>query len=311
MAYPKVTVVGAGQVGATAAELLLLHDVADVVMIDVAEGLPQGKALDMMHMRSVERFGPRVVGTNDYADTAGSDVVVVTAGLPRKPGMTRDDLLVANRAIVESVISSVVEASPHAIIVCVTNPLDVMTYLAWTVSGLPTNRVLGMGGVLDSARFAFAIAEKTGAPIADIEALAMGAHGDAMVPMPRFSTVGGTALTELLEPGNVDALVQRTIFGGAEVVGLLKTGSAFYAPAASVVSMVRAILADTGESLPCCVYLNGEYGVADVYVNVPARLGRKGVLAVDELPLSDAELSALQNSAASIAEAVDSLGLRG
>ena len=191
MPYPKVTVVGAGQVGATAAQLLVLHQIADVVMIDVAEGLPQGKALDMMHMRSVERFGPTVSGTNDYADTAGSDVVVVTAGLPRKPGMTRDDLLAANKAIVESVIAQVVAASPDAIIVCVTNPLDVMTYLAKNVSGLPTNRVFGMGGVLDSARFAYAIAEKTGAPIDTIDALAIGAHGDAMVPMPRFSTVAG------------------------------------------------------------------------------------------------------------------------
>ena len=311
MAYPKVTVVGAGQVGATAAQLLLRHEVADVVMIDVAEGLPQGKALDMMHMRSVERFGPSVSGTNDYADTADSDVVVVTAGLPRKPGMTRDDLLAANRAIVESVIGQVAEASPHSIIICVTNPLDVMTYLAWTVSGFPTNRVFGMGGVLDSARFAYAIAEKTGAPIADIEALAMGAHGDAMVPMPRFSTVGGRVLTELLPAADVEALVQRTIFGGAEVVALLKTGSAFYAPAASVVSMVRAVLGDTGQSLPTCAYLDGEYGITDVYMSVPARLGRKGVLGIDELPLSETELSVVQNSAETVAEAVDSLGLRG
>ena len=192
-------------------------DIADVVMIDVAEGLPQGKALDMMHMRSIERFGPTVIGTNDYADTAGSDVVVVTAGLPRKPGMTRDDLLVANRAIVESVISRVVAASPNAIIVCVTNPLDVMTYLAKNVSGLPTSRVFGMGGVLDSARFAFAIAEKTGAAISDIDALAIGAHGDAMVPMPRFSTVNGTPLTELLPADQIEALIRRTVFGGAEV----------------------------------------------------------------------------------------------
>ena len=310
MGYPKVTVVGAGQVGATAAELLLLHDLADVVMIDVAEGRPQGKALDMMHMRSVERFGPTVTGTNDYADTAGSDVVVVTAGLPRKPGMTRDDLLAANRAIVESVISRVVAASPNAIIVCVTNPLDVMTYLAKNVSGLPTSRVFGMGGVLDSARFAFAIAEKTGAPISDIDALAIGAHGDAMVPMPRFSTVNGTPLTELLPADEIAALFERTVFGGAEVVALLKTGSAFYAPAASVVRMVRAILGDTGETLPTCAYLSGEYGIDDVYMSVPVRLGRAGVLEVVELALSPAELEALQASAATIAEAVDSLGLR-
>jgi len=311
MSYPKVTVVGAGQVGATAALLLLIHEVADVVMIDVAQGLPQGKALDLMHMRSVEKFGPSVTGTNDYADTAGSDVVVVTAGLPRKPGMTRDDLLAANRAIVESVIARVVSASPDAIIVCVTNPLDVMTYLAKNVSGLPTNRVFGMGGVLDSARFAFAIAERCGAAIADVDALAMGAHGDAMVPMPRFSTVAGTPLTELLPAADVDALVQRTIFGGAEVVGLLKTGSAFYAPAASVVSMVRAILGDTGTTLPTCAYLSGEYGISDVYMSVPARLGRTGVLEVVELALNAEELSALQASAGTVAEAVDSLGLRG
>lgn len=311
MAYPKVTVVGAGQVGATAAELLLLHDVADVVMVDVAEGLPQGKALDMMHLRSVERFGPTVTGTNDYADTAGSDIVVVTAGLPRKPGMTRDDLLAANSAIVKSVIGQAHAASPDAIIICVTNPLDVMTYLAWQESGLPHARIFGMGGVLDSARFAFAVAEKTGAAITDVEALAMGAHGDAMVPMPRFTTVKGTPITEMLPADDVEALVQRTIFGGAEVVGLLKTGSAFYAPAGSVVAMVRAILGDTGAVLPSCVRLTGEYGIDDIYMSVPARLGREGVLEVVELPVNDAELSALQASAATVAEAVDALGLRG
>jgi malate dehydrogenase len=305
MPYPKVTVVGAGQVGATAAQLLVLHDIADVVMVDVAEGLPQGKALDMMHMRSVEKFGPTVTGTNDY------DIVVVTAGLPRKPGMTRDDLLAANRSIVESVISAAAQASPHAILLCVTNPLDVMTCLAWKVSGFPASRVLGMGGVLDSARFAYAIAAKTGASVAEIDALAMGAHGDAMVPMPRFSTVRGTALTELLSAEDVDALVQRTVFGGAEVVSLLKTGSAFYAPAASVVAMVRAILGDTGETLPSCVRLSGEYGIDDVYMTVPVRLGRDGVREVVELPVNDAERAALQASAGTIADACDSLGLRG
>ena len=311
MAYSKVTVVGAGQVGATAAQLLLFHNVADVCMIDVAEGLPQGKALDLMHMRSVERFGPSIKGTNDYADTAGSDVVVVTAGLPRKPGMTRDDLLAANSAIVKSVIAQAAAASPEAVFVCVTNPLDIMTYLAWKESGLPTERVLGMGGVLDSARFAFAVAEKTGADIRDISALAMGAHGDAMVPMPRFTTVGGRPLTELLPQADVDELVQRTIFGGAEVVALLKTGSAFYAPAASIVAMVRAILGHTGEVLPSCVYLSGEYGIDDVYLSVPARLGRGGVLGIEELLFDDAELAALQASAATVAESLDALGLRG
>lgn len=310
MAYPKVTIVGAGQVGATAAQLILMHNIADVVLIDVAEGLPQGKALDMMHMRSVLEFGPTITGTNDYADTAGSDLVIVTAGLPRKPGMTRDDLLAANRTIVESVITQAVAASPDAVLLCVTNPLDVMTYLAWKVSGLPATRVLGMGGVLDSARFSYAIAEKTGAPIPTIEALAMGAHGDAMVPMPRFSMVDHTSLPKLLPAEDVDALVARTVNGGAEVVGLLKTGSAFYAPGASVMATAQAILGDTGETMPSCIYLNGKYGIKDVYMTVPATLGAGGVVAVEEIPLDDAELAAIQASAATISEAIDSLGLR-
>jgi malate dehydrogenase len=311
MSYPKVTVVGAGQVGATAAELILLHDIADVVLIDVAEGLPQGKALDMMHMRSVEQFGPTIVGTNDYAETAGSDVVVVTAGLPRKPGMTREDLLTVNRAIVESVISRAIAVSHDAIFLCVTNPLDVMTYQAWKVSHLPASRVIGMGGVLDSARLTYAIADKTGAQVSDIEALAIGAHGDAMVPLPRLATVAGKPLDDLLSADEIDALAQRTIKGGAEVVGLLRSGSAFYAPAASITRMVRAILGDTREVLPSCVHLDGQYGIEDVYMTVPATLGSSGVLAVDELALNYSELASIRASADSIAETLDSLGLRG
>ncbi|MDZ4168937.1 MAG: malate dehydrogenase [Coriobacteriia bacterium] len=310
MSFPKVTVVGAGQVGATAAQLLLLHETADVVMIDVAEGLPQGKALDLMHLRSVERFAPSIKGTNDYDDTAGSDVVVITAGLPRKPGMTRDDLLAANSDIMRSVIVQAVEASPDAVFVCVTNPLDIMTYLAWRESGLPYERVLGMGGVLDSARFAYAVADHTGAPIDEIDALAMGAHGDAMVPMPRFTTINGVPITELFHAHEVDALVERTVFGGAEVVALLKTGSAYYAPAGSIAAMVDAILGDSGALLPSCVMLTGEYGIDDVYLSVPARLGAGGVQGVPELPLHAAELTALQESAATVAAAVDALGLR-
>jgi malate dehydrogenase len=309
MTRPKVTVVGAGQVGATTAFLLLTKGIADVMMVDVAEGLPQGKALDMMHSRSVERFAPVVAGTNDYADTAGSDVVVVTAGLPRKPGMTRDDLLAANGAIVRSVIGAAVEASPDAIVICVTNPLDVMTYLGWKVSGLPSHRIFGMGGVLDSARFAYAIAEETGVAIDTVEALTVGAHGDAMVPLPRHSTVGGTPITELLVPGRVEALVDRTVNGGAEVVALLKTGSAFYAPAASVTAMVEAVLGDTGAVLPSCVYLDGQYGISDVYISVPAALGRDGVREVVELDLDDTELAALRESAATVAEANSGMGL--
>ncbi len=311
MSYPKVTVVGAGQVGATAAFLLAIRQVADVVLVDVAEGLPQGKALDMMHSRSVLQFGPRVSGTNDYADTAGSDLVVVTAGLPRKPGMTRDDLLSANAGIVRSVIPQVVSASPDAIVICVTNPLDIMTYLALKESGLPKERIFGMGGVLDSARFAYFIAKALNVPIDSVEALACGAHGDAMVPLPRHSMVAGTVLADTLPADEVEALVERTVFGGAEVVAFLKTGSAFYAPAASVVSMVEAVLGNTGATVPSCVYLDGEYGVSDLYMSVPATLGRDGVMAIPELELDDADLRRMQASAATIAEALDSMGLRG
>ncbi len=311
MPYPRVTVVGAGNVGATVAELLLLHAIADVVLVDVAEGLPQGKSLDLMHARSVERFAPIVQGTNEYEATTESDVIVITAGLPRKPGMTRDDLLAANSAIVRSVISEAIEFSPDAVVLCVTNPLDVMTYLAWKESGLPSSQVLGMGGVLDSARFAYAIADHTGIPVSQIDALACGAHGDAMVPLPRFSKVRGAVLTELLPEPAIAQLVERTIFGGAEVVSLLKTGSAFYAPAASVVRMVRSILQPDGVALPSCVYLDGQYGISDVYMSVPAKLGSEGVAEIPELDLNDEELAALRASAQTVSEAIDSLGLRG
>ncbi len=311
MALPKVTVVGAGQVGATAAFLMATKGLADIVLIDVADGIPQGKALDMMHSRSVEKFASTVTGSNDYAATAGSDVVVVTAGLPRKPGMTRDDLLAANGTIVRSVISQAAEASPDAVFVCVTNPLDVMTYLAWKVSGLPSDRVLGMGGVLDSARFAYFIAQATGAPISQIDALVMGAHGDAMVPVPRLSTVGGKPLTDILPADEVAEVVRRTVFGGAEVVSFLKTGSAFYAPAASVTSMVSAILNDTGAVMPSCVLLDGQYGISDVYLSVPAALGRQGVVSIPEAPLDAAELETLRESAAGVADAVTAIGIEG
>jgi len=310
MPHPKVTVVGAGQVGATTAFLLLEKGLADVVLVDVAEGLPQGKALDMMHSRSVERFAPSIVGTNDYALTAGSDVVVVTAGLARQPGMSRDDLLARNADIVRAVVAAATEASPEAVLLLVTNPLDVMTYLAWKTSGLPARRVLGMGGVLDSARLAFAIAQETGAPITSIEAVAVGAHGDAMVPLPRHSRVDGTPLTQLLDNARVDALRERTVHGGAEVVGLLKTGSAYYAPAASVARMVGAILGDAHATMPSCVYLEGEYGIRDVYMSVPATLGRAGVLDIPQLALDDEEAAALRDSAHTITDALDGLGMR-
>lgn len=307
MPFPRVTIVGAGQVGATAAFVLATKALADVTLIDVAEGLPQGKALDMMHSRSVLGFGPRVSGTNDYADTAGSDVVVITAGMPRKPGMTRDELLAVNARIVGSVIDQAVAASPEAVFICVTNPLDVMTDLAWKLSGLPASRVFGMGGVLDSARFAYFIAEATGAPIGEVEALVVGAHGDAMVPLPRLSTVAGRPLTELLPAEDVAEVVRRTVFGGAEVVSLLKTGSAFYAPGASIAAMVEAVVTDSGAVLPSCVRLEGQYGVSGLHMSVPALLGPEGVRAVPELPLDADELATLRASAAQIAEQIAAL----
>jgi malate dehydrogenase len=299
--------VGAGQVGATAAFVLATRAVADVMLIDVAEGMPQGKALDMMHARSVLRFGPSVAGTNDYADTAASDVVVITAGIPRKPGMTRDELLSINAGIVGSVVERAVAASPKAVFICVTNPLDVMTDLAWKLSGLPASRVFGMGGVLDSARFAYFMAQATGAAITEVDALVVGAHGDAMVPLPRFSTVAGRPLTDLLPEEEIAEVVRRTVFGGAEVVALLKTGSAFYAPGVSVASMVETVLGDTGAVLPSCVRLTGEYGIDGIHMSVPAVLGRNGVVAVPELPLDEAELSALRASAAQIREQIGAL----
>jgi malate dehydrogenase len=307
VSFAKVTVVGAGQVGATTAFVLASRGIADVVLIDVAEGLPQGKALDMMHARSVLRFGPRVSGTNDYADTSGSDVVVITAGIPRKPGMTRDGLLAVNAGIVESVVSSAVDVSREAVYICVTNPLDVMTDLAWRLSGLPASRVLGMGGVLDSARFAYFIADAVGAPIGEVEALVVGGHGDAIVPLPRLSTVAGRPLTELLPADDVAEVVRRTVFGGAEVVALLKSGSAFYAPGVSVSSMVEAVVGDTGAVLSSCVRLEGEYGVSGVHMSVPALLGREGVRAVPELSLTDEELAAVRESAAHVAEQIAAL----
>ena len=297
---PKVTIVGAGNVGATAAHIIASKNLADVVLVDVAEGLPQGKALDMMHMRSVEKFTVRVTGTNDYADTRDSDVVVITAGIARKPGMTREDLLGVNAGIMRSVIGAALEASPDAVFVCVTNPLDVMTTLAYRESGVPANRLMGMGGVLDSARLSFAVCEQLGCEPADVEAWAVGAHGEGMVCWPRFTTVKGTPITELMDEEAVAACVQRCVKGGAEVVGLLKTGSAYYAPGASIAKMVEAILGDTHEVMSVCAHIDGQYGIEDLYMNVPTRLGRSGVEEIVEFDLDAAELAALQASAESV-----------
>ncbi|MEG2368246.1 MAG: malate dehydrogenase [Raoultibacter sp.] len=303
----KVTIVGAGNVGATAAHIIASKNLADVVLVDVAEGLPQGKALDMMHMRSVEKFTVSVTGTNDYAATAGSDIVVITAGIARKPGMTREDLLGVNSGIMSSVIESAVTASPDAIFICVTNPLDVMTYLAYQKSGLPTNRLIGMGGVLDSARLSFAVCEKLGCDPDEVCAWALGAHGEGMVCWPRYTTVKGTPITELLTADEITEVVQRCVKGGAEVVAHLKTGSAYYAPGASIAEMCEAILTDSHKVLSVCSFIDGEYGINDIYMNIPTRLGRSGVEEIVEFDLTAEELAALQLSAASVAKGLENL----
>ena len=304
MAYPKVTIVGAGNVGATAGELIALKGLADVVLIDVVPGVPQGKALDMMHMRSIEKFGPVVTGTNDYADTKDSDIVVITAGIARKPGMTREDLLDTNSKIMDSVIKQAMEYSPNAIYICVTNPLDIMVYLAKQKSGLPKERIFGMGGVLDSSRFAYAIQQHTGADINDIHALVVGAHGQGMVPLPKHSTVQGKTVSDVLSAEEVEQVCQRTINGGAEVVEYLKTGSAFYAPGASIAEMVRAILTDSHDTLSVCAMLEGEYGIDGIYMCVPVKLGRKGIEEVIELSLDDDDKQRIAESAKSISEQI-------
>ena len=304
---PKVTIVGAGNVGATAAHIIASKNLADVVLIDVVEGMPQGKALDMMHLRSVEGFTVTVTGTNDYADTANSDVVVITAGIARKPGMTREDLLGVNSGIMESVITQALAASPNAVFICVTNPLDVMTYLAYRKSGLPAQRLMGMGGVLDSARLSFAVCEKLGCKPEQVEAWAVGAHGEGMVCWPRFTKVDGTPITELMSPEDVAEVVQRCIKGGGEVVNFLKTGSAYYAPGASIAKMVEAIITDSHEVLSVCAHIDGQYGIEDLYMNTPARLGKAGVEEIVEFDLNDEELAAYRVSADSVRAGLDTL----
>lgn len=302
--YPKVTIVGAGNVGATTALQLLTKNIADVVLIDVAEGIARGKALDLMHMRGNEHFGPTVIGTGDYADTAKSDVVVVTAGVPRKPGMTREDLVGINSGIVRSVLEGALPVSPDAQYIFVTNPLDVMTNLAARIANLPAGKLIGMGGVLDTARFTYAIAKACNCQPEEVEALVIGAHGEAMVPLPSLARVKGRPLMEVLaETHNeaaLDEILEATVQGGAAVVKLLETGSAFYAPASSIALMVEAILGDTGRMLSVCAPLKGEYGISDISLCVPTVLGAEGVRQIVELPLSDEEYQQLQDSAASV-----------
>ncbi len=303
----KVTVIGAGNVGATASQRIAEAGVADVYLIDVVEGLPQGKALDLAESAPLQHHDQVIYGTNDYADTTESDVIVVTAGLARQPGMSRDDLLLKNAGIIRSVVAQAVHYSPDAIIVMVTNPLDAMVHVALETSGFPRERVIGMAGVLDSGRFRTFIAQDLGVSSSDVSAFVLGGHGDTMVPLPRLSTVAGIPLTELMKPERIDALVQRTRNGGAEVVALLKSGSAFYAPASSVLHMVDSILNDRKRVLPCAVLLRGEYGIDGLVVGVPIVLGAAGVERIIEVALTADEQAALQQSAGSVRGLVETM----
>jgi malate dehydrogenase len=297
----RVTVVGSGFVGATAAMRIVQKGLADdVVMIDIIEGLPQGLALDMRESAPIEGFDPNVRGTNDYGDTAGSDVVVITAGLPRQPGMSRMDLLDKNAGIVRGVVTEAAQQSPNAILIIVTNPLDEMTFLASEVSGFPKERVMGMAGVLDSSRLRYFIAEELGVSPSEVEAMTLGSHGESMVPLPRQATVGGKPLTELADEQTLERLYQRTRDAGAEIVALLKKGSAYYAPSAAIAQMVNAIAGDTKEVLPVCAWCTGQYGIEGVYVGVPVRLGNAGVEEIVELDLNQEELGALREAAEGI-----------
>ena len=301
----KVSVIGSGNVGATAARSIADKELADVVLLDILEGVPQGKGLDMLQACPVEGSDARVLGTNDYADTADSQVVVITAGLARKPGMSRDDLLTKNYQIIKSVTEQVAKHSPNCIIIPVTNPLDAMCQVVYRVSGFPRERVIGMAGVLDSARMRTFIAQELNVSVENTHAFVLGGHGDTMVPLPRYSTVAGVPITELMSPETIDAIVKRTAGGGAEIVKLLGTGSAFYAPASAIVEMVEAILKDKKKILPCAVFLQGEYGIQDLFVGVPVKLGARGLEDIISITLTDDERAALMRSADAVRELVE------
>ncbi|MGH7472626.1 MAG: malate dehydrogenase [Candidatus Methylomirabilales bacterium] len=306
---PKVTVVGAGNVGASVAQYTVERELADVVLVDIVAGLPQGKALDLLQTGPIHRYDSRLSGSNDYAPTANSDIVVITAGLARKPGMTRDDLLFKNAEIVGAVVDQVAPRSPKAILLVVSNPLDAMTYLTWKRSGFPKERVVGMAGILDSARFRTFIAMELEVSVENVSAFVLGGHGDTMVPLPRYSTVAGIPITELLSKERIDAIVQRTRDGGAEIVNLLKSGGAYYAPGAAVAEMIEAILKDKKKILPCAALLNGEYGLKGLFVGVPVKLGRGGIEQIIEISLTPEEQTALDKSAAAVRELVEKLKL--
>jgi malate dehydrogenase len=303
----KVTVVGAGNVGANTAQKIAAKELADVVLVDVVEGVPQGKGLDMLESAPVEGYDVSIVGSNGYAETAGSDIVVITAGFPRKPGMSRDDLLLANYEVVKSATEQAVNHSPNAILILVTNPLDAMCWTAMKVSGFPRERVIGMAGVLDTARFRTFIAAELNVSFENVTAMVLGGHGDTMVPLVRFTNVSGIPLAELADAATIDHLIQRTRDGGAEIVKYLKTGSAYYAPAASTVEMVESILKDKKKVLPCAVRLEGEYGIRGLFVGVPVKLGKQGVEKIYEVKLDGSEQAALRKSAAAVQELVSVL----
>lgn len=293
----KITVVGAGHVGATTAQLAAYKELGDVVLIDIVEGIPQGKGLDLLESGPVEQFSGKISGTNDYKDTANSDIVVITAGVPRKPGMSRDDLVNVNAKIIKSVVEQVIRHSPNTILIVVTNPLDIMACLAKQISGFPKNRVIGMAGVLDSTRFRAFIAKELNVSMEDTQAMVLGGHGDSMVPLPRYSTVSGIGISELLSSEQIERLVERTRKGGGEIVGLLKAGSAYYAPGASIVQMVESIIKDKKRILPCAAYLEGEYGIKGIFVGVPVKLGAEGIEEIIEIKLTEEESNALKASA--------------
>ena len=308
-ARKKITVVGAGNVGATAAHWLAWKELGDVVLVDIIEGVPQGKALDLAEAAPIEGYDVRLTGSNGYDETANSDVVIITAGLARKPGMSRDELLRTNADIVGKVVDECVKRSPNSILIIVSNPLDAMCQALFRLTGFPRERVIGMAGVLDSARMSTFVAMELNVSVENVHSFVLGGHGDTMVPLPRYSTCAGIPVTELLSKEQIDAIVKRTAGGGAEIVNLLKTGSAYYAPSAAAVEMTESILKDKKKILPCAAYLEGEYGVNGLYVGVPCKLGAKGLEQVIEITLTAEERIALQKSAAAVQELVDVLGI--
>ncbi|HTS55936.1 MAG TPA: malate dehydrogenase [Terriglobales bacterium] len=305
----KVTVVGSGNVGATTAHWIAAKELADIVLIDIIEGVPQGKGLDLLQAMPIEKRDCHVMGTQDYADTANSDIVVITAGLPRKPGMSRDDLLLKNYEIIKDVVARAVQFSPNCILIIVSNPLDAMAQAAYKLSGFPRERVIGMAGVLDSARFRAFIAEQLKVSVENVTAFVLGGHGDTMVPLPRYSTVAGIPITELMDAPTIARIVQRTRDGGAEIVKHLKSGSAYYAPSAAVTEMVDAILKDKMKIMPCAAYLQGEYGIKGLYVGVPVKLGARGIEEIIEIRLTPDEQQQLNRSAEAVRELVGVIGV--